>query len=479
VLLVLLELGLSLAADGGPTPGRLRLDPRASYLVPDPDVPGGWRTRFSSAKRDARAIPPKGHRERVVLFGGSVTDSLRFAELQQRLDERAPGRFEVVNLGIPGYGSERTALVLRQAIELLSPDVAFIYTGDLEFLEIDASAGQEDGDEGTLARLVRESHIGALLERLRARAGAGDADREPEPLTRRGDALFEDFTYEDTLARYEALGANLRGMCRAALDADLRVVVSTVIYNRFSVPYVSTFPADMSAADRAEFELLHAAAEAELPSWIRPLLPRSLVGRVRPADWMRPQGAADAAPPDATTLGRRPSFGPLADQDPGLPDPARWSSRVVRILMALDKLHERSFGRRQREAFARAEELLEEALALCPDHPRALFELALVTYARGGDDARVARLFADAARYDRAPRKGNDAVNAIIREVAAELPGVELLDADALFAARVPDGLVGWEWMLDQCHFTVGAGKVLMADLAELLVPEPAVSEPR
>ena len=44
-----------------------------------------------------------------------------------------------------------------------------------------------------------------------------------------------------------------------------------------------------------------------------------------------------------------------------------------------------------------------------------------------------------------------------------------LLDSDALFATRVPGGLVGWEWMTDHCHLNRGAATVLMEDVAHAI----------
>ena len=84
-------------------------------------------------------VPPKGERRRVLLVGGSNTQLFPGEVLEERLVARsaeAGGRrgWEVVNLGRPGYGSERLRIYLAQAM-VLEPDVVVIYTGHNEFVE--------------------------------------------------------------------------------------------------------------------------------------------------------------------------------------------------------------------------------------------------------------------------------------------------------------------------------------------------------
>jgi len=150
------------------------------------------------------------------------------------------------------------------------------------------------------------------------------------------------------------------------------------------------------------------------------------------------------------------------------------------LRIPLDVLNRRALEGSVRSDVERAAELLVQALALCPDHPRASFELALCEYALGRDDARTEELFDRAGRFDRAPRKGNGAIDDRVRAVAREFPDVLFVDADRLFADRVPMGLVGWEQMLDHCHLNGGARRVLMADFAAAIRGRwPSKSAPR
>jgi len=61
----------------------------------------------------------------------------------------------------------------------------------------------------------------------------------------------------------------------------------------------------------------------------------------------------------------------------------------------------------ERRALEQAESSLQQALAICPDHPRALFELGLVGLLLQRDPAEVRRLFEAAASGDRRVLMGN------------------------------------------------------------------------
>ena len=91
-------------------------------------------------------------------------------------------------------------------------------------------------------------------------------------------------------------------------------------------------------------------------------------------------------------------------------------------------------------------------LALCPDDPTTLYAQGLCTYMLGEDDARAASLLQEAAVADRAPTKGNDLTNGIVRELAAAHAadaGLRFVDMDEVWRARCPQGA---GLMLDSCH---------------------------
>ena len=74
------------------------------------------------------------------------------------------------------------------------------------------------------------------------------------------------------------------------------------------------------------------------------------------------------------------------------------------------------------------------------------------------------------AATDRAPRKGTQYSNDIVREVAGRL-GVPLADVEQRMRSRSPEGLVGFELMRDECHFHQGPRYVLVLDIADHVLP--------
>lgn len=452
-------------------------DPAGVYLEPDPAVAGGWRTKgFGKGEAKQRVIAPRDDRRRVILFGGSNTGGFPHGVLQTSLNQATPAdvRFEVINLGRAGYGSGRVALIFEEALARLDPDVVVIYTGHNEFVE---RGFQMDLDEEWSGWMKSAAELASTTRTVRWMTEVFSATREVK--TAQADAWeweyskFKGISYEETQQVFAAYADNLRRMCRLALDRGVHVVLSTTVHNRFAPPFESTLPADLDADAVQELTHLRRTALAELPDFFGPLLPQNEQHRVHGWDWKEHPNEPRDLPEGAERVGRRPCSGPFADQDPLHPEPWRWNDLVWALYEALAELHAwRDDGEgtpEERAAVERAEQRLTAALAICPDHPRVLFELALVEYALGRDEATVVRHFEEAARYDRAPRKSSGATNDLVAAVAAELPDVLLFDADALFSSRMPLGLVGWEWMYDHCHLNAGAGRVLMRDFAQAI----------
>lgn len=472
-----LEAGLRLFGVGAdasrPTLSR-GFDPTRAYLVPDPGVPGGFRTQFNDPKIPDRPIPPKGDARRVLLLGGSNTEAFPATWLQQRLNElrRDEGRFEVINLGRPGYGSERVTVILMQALELLDPDVCIVYSGHNEFVErgfeIDLERAWGAPWLARLAETAGRSRVVSLLARAftpPARTGG-----EPEDWTWEY-GKFRGLAYEETLRYYAAYRQNLVRMCRAASSRGVHTVLCTVVHNRLAMPFESSWPASLEPARRAALETLLAEARAHYPACFEPLLPPDEEARLHLFDWGRPRDVFPDPPQLPPLPGRRPCSGPLAEQEPLLRENRDgWPPKVMALFSALERVFAGRFDDTERAGLERAETLLEEVLAAQPDHPRALFELGLVRLALGRSGSEVLGPLEDAGRFDRAPRKGNIVTNECVRDAARECGEALLVDADALFASRMPMGLVGWEWMDDHCHLNGGARLVLMDDLARAIL---------
>lgn len=469
-LFLVVEGCLRLFGAGGahvPPPRHLAagFDPSAAVFEPHPELPGAWRGRYSHDRSAELVIPAKGKARRVLLLGGSNTASFEESALAEALGED----YEVLNLGRAGYGSTRVAILLREALERLEPDVVVVYSGHNEFVEksfaMDLEEAWDDPVVAALARGLEATVTGRLLSSL-AREDAPStaaygrlADWEAEY------QKFKRLAYEETLAVWDAYEANLRYMGELAAARDVPLLLCTPVWNRLSPPRTSTREVDAPQEVRQEARRLRKRARRALPAPLGTLLPEHDQDRVHSFDWAKVERQKLGLGLDAPLPGLRPSSGWLAEADPEFTLNEASHPKVRGWYEALDWLYgERTEG--EQAALSGSEELLAQALESLPDSAALYYELALVRYAQGqrGEDLREA--LERAARQDRAPRKANPHSNARVRRVAEELSGVTLFDADARFAAASPDGLVGWEWMVDHCHLSHGAGIALLRDMA-------------
>ena len=150
-------------------------------------------------------------------------------------------------------------------------------------------------------------------------------------------------------------------------------------------------------------------------------------------------------------------------------DPRLWLPSVYTVLDSMQAIHERQLTPDERRALVQARQALEHALQIVPDHPFALFDLGLVSYLLG-DDAAARRFLVASTDFDRAPRRGADLVNGLIRSVKDEVKRIELYDADAFFRQNSPGGLLSYEALTDVCHLQPGVRPVLMRELAPVVL---------
>jgi len=486
VLAMLLELGLSLAGLGDPD-RRLSLlrgfDESARYLLPVAARPGAFVTQMSDGRWPEVEIPPRDGRVRVLLLGGSNTKGFPEAYLQRELERAAPGRgFEVVNLGRPGYGSERVRILLDQALDALQPDIVFLYEGHNEFMERGFAAElvnqwTQPWIQRKVALLSRLRTFNVVLSALESMSSAARPAPPPEPQRRRSNAI-RFLTWDQTQVYYAQFRENLRAMCRAAQAHGVGVLMSTSVENMLDPP-VGVAPAPELGEDEARVQQGYVRqARLEIPErfrrgWLEPDGEEALI-RLRPEDWgvtvppeaLAAQRAARGPHPDPPPL--RPLLPPL-DGGPWWNDTAEWKPSVDTLLATLAAVHERKLSPQETTALHAAVALLEHALDIS-EEPAALHTLAACTYLLGEDDALAAVLFRRAGALDRAPTHANDATNGIVREVAAEFPEVLLVDADELFRARCPGGIVGYELMMDGCHLHPDVRRHLMDDYVQPLL---------
>jgi lysophospholipase L1-like esterase len=165
-----------------------------------------WQPRFDLKIRDSRTFGPKPPgTARVIVLGDSSTYGVNTRRpwprrLQERLDSRAgQGRFQVVNLGVPGYTAFQGRRVLETRGQLLEPDAIVIYFGWNDHLLALGRADEDQEVGGATVVSVRNtlarSRIYQALSWLVAAArswGGGEGTAAGEPLRRVGPDAFRD-----------------------------------------------------------------------------------------------------------------------------------------------------------------------------------------------------------------------------------------------------------------------------------------------
>jgi len=443
-----------------------------SYLLPDPQRAGAWRTQMFQGEEPEISIAPKGDARRVVLFGGSNTARFPGGNLRQFLDAAGPDRWEVVNLGRSGYGSARVLVLFEQALAL-EPDLVVIYSGHNEFVElgfemqIEREWGALERPLVTAASKLRTFHALVAAFETGATAPAGRSPVAPERSAFEHDK-FRSFQYAQTLRRLQAYEANLDRMCALAHERGVPVLLGTLFSNDLSAPFVSNIdPALGAEARRLAIEGLMRVHAAWPARW-KEILPREPPVVLNLGDWEFGDGSGGAAP----ALRALPE--PLAARGPLWADPSKWRARTHELMSAWARFHAGPTPD-EREALPKLASELEGVLARVPDHPLAHYLLGLCRLA-SGEPERARESLELAARYDRAPLKASSLTNEIVRRVAGRHPGVALFDFDELVRARSPDRIVGFELMQDHCHAHADTYLMLMRDLAEIIAREWAAS---
>jgi lysophospholipase L1-like esterase len=213
---------------------------------------------------------------RVVALGGSTTyglyvgaDAAFPAQLGARLSERLAGRrVEVVNLGCPGFASDRVVALLPAALEL-DPDLVVIYAGHNELLG--GGVGDLSPALAVRAALLRHSTLFAWWNHLLAgwlRSAESEAVREEVAAIEAGE--IPTFVPEEAPpTAWRSRSGQARAASAERYAANLREILDRLeraaVPGLFAVPVANlrvpplTGPQEDPEAERAIREALRAA----------------------------------------------------------------------------------------------------------------------------------------------------------------------------------------------------------------------------
>lgn len=185
---------------------------------------------------------------RIILLGGSTTygwpldDRFSYASwLRAGLPESADGRrFEILNFGVPGYGSRRILNLVRESLRF-DPDMMILLTGHNEILESEFSESVIKMPEPLVAahaRLVEHSRLYGLLNFLavRIRRTFSPADQPLRP------TLPRVYRPQRSLLVEEAFRRNLRRILHLCREESVPLVLCTVPANILDMPPNGDFP---------------------------------------------------------------------------------------------------------------------------------------------------------------------------------------------------------------------------------------------
>jgi lysophospholipase L1-like esterase len=194
--------------------------------------------------------------------------------LSRLLEERAPGVFAVVNLGIPGQSTTETRDRLRDALRTYRPDLVIVWCGVNNVWNRGRSNGATGWrpaidrllSEMRLVRLVRVWRHDLTLERLLHRSDPNHAperyDIVIDPAGPKGFVVRKG-EYEEHL-QYEDSGFGGYADMEARAERDYRDMISDSRASGARIVFIA-YPVDEGAFQLANRALRRVAAETDAP----------------------------------------------------------------------------------------------------------------------------------------------------------------------------------------------------------------------
>jgi tetratricopeptide (TPR) repeat protein len=122
-------------------------------------------------------------------------------------------------------------------------------------------------------------------------------------------------------------------------------------------------------------------------------------------------------------------------------------------LLSWSALFERGSELEQQGSYAEALKAYSSAASIDGEYAELQFRIARCQQ-KSGDYAAAKESFSRARDLDTLRFRADSRINGINRSVAASLPGVQLMDAEALFNSQSPNGITGSELIYEHVHLT-------------------------
>lgn len=227
------------------------------------------------------AVKPRGT-VRVALIGGSTVHDLNRAEPLQRLLAQGLGRdVEIINLGMPGTGSQRELLTLEEALRF-SVDAVVYFSGHNEFSDMARTRSYLRPPLG-MRPLYRDCRIAQLTWRIGQVFYVPDSPTsfwglgtDHDELDARNLVTMPRFGPVERQAVVDDFEGNMRAIVARARAAQVPLVVCTAPYNLRLPPWTEYSPALFAHLSDAALAALAAADREQSTAAALVLAQRSL-----------------------------------------------------------------------------------------------------------------------------------------------------------------------------------------------------------
>ncbi len=402
--------------------------------------------------------PKKGDELRIILLGGSAADGMGIAPpatfasiLERLLNSISVRRVRVINMARTGFASSQLAWMLQQAAPLIEPDLVLTVMGNNEYLDMQLSQ--------SVAMKPLQLTLARRLERRFALARffrPGQKVVENVATENHLDAM-QDMSEKrrETINDYveNRLKRSVRSMAVAAKSVGSRMIVSTVPANIRYANLREWFFAGDGPEQPQDFVTARWAMRYGAPMKAAAIMGKRLAQNAsdHPARFVLAM-ALQKAGETKTALEVYQRL--VKDLKPSSIAGGSFSEWYM-LMSSMSELQEKTAAKQTAKLwFQRVEEKIDDAYGRWQ---RATMYMAL------GDIDKARQLFREALAMDGHVIRTGERINHVLK-VAASAGGVRAFDLNTEFTRHEPDGILGYDYFFDYCHYNA-RGHILAAHL--------------
>jgi lysophospholipase L1-like esterase len=405
---------------------------------------------------------------RVYFLGGSNINYFNENDLKTIINNDnncPPGiNFELINAGIPGYGSRRVLRVFDQ-ISHYQPDMLVVYMGHNEFLDLLISRQvlrPKSMFETFRQKALYKLHLYILLKQfyrstMKPQLSMTAEEVERSLITDHHQVVdAEDLRIEDLPSEiYKQYYQNLKRLIQRAKRQGIYTILLTLPYNDFMSPVYTYYPEGLSRKQVSKMQQYEREGDEILGARINYL---------KDGGWFCSQLYVHKQNEETFDLILKLFYRRLA-----LSEGAKEYLNRVKPY-DLNSKKERGIWEKALKKYEAAHHINENVSMIN-------YKIGIVHFILG-DNQQAKKHFDASARTDGSPFRANHIINDIIRRVAREEKPDTFIDFEKMQRDKAPDNLIGWETVYDHCHLDLGSRQELGNILKKIILKQAATNEP-